>query len=118
MTKRRALPEPRRENAAAALAAMDPQVWIDNAGRFTCGEAETVADFLRQWRTAAVADQFLDHHAAEDQVYDDHYGRAHWENNNKHPNAHSPSVRKVKRQERAQERAENARPTPKEARTE
>lgn len=66
-----------KQEAAQELADLCTDVWFDLAERFTCQEAEAVANFLRKWTRwgdgAAIADNFLAAHGDGDEPDDDHY---------------------------------------------
>lgn len=59
--------------AAYNLAAMDPDMWHDNATHFNCAEADAIAAFLRAFTREATADTFLRCHADGDDDGDQHH---------------------------------------------
>lgn len=71
--KRRPPSAARRTEATDALLALDPHCWYDNAGHFSCSEAETLAEFFRAHGAPDMADQFIGVHGESDDEDDDHY---------------------------------------------
>ena len=51
----------------------DPHCWYDNAGHFSCSEAETIAEFFRAHGEPDMADRFIGVHGESDDEGDDHY---------------------------------------------
>lgn len=49
--------------------------WDDVAPRFTCGEAEALADLFRSVGHDGMAERLLDAHCEEDDEGDQHYDR-------------------------------------------
>lgn len=59
--------------AAQAVADLDWSVWGDLGERFTCREADVLAELLRQWGAVDSADALLESHAGGDDEGDEHY---------------------------------------------
>lgn len=61
--------------AVEDLIQLDASVWIDTATRFSCHEAEALAEVFRAAGATSLAEEFVSAHARDDDEGDDHYGK-------------------------------------------